>query len=153
MKYLFPSPHFQFICVFCPKVVSCRQCIVGPLFVIQSATLCLLIGAFSPLTIKIITDKYRSSHCGTEERNLTRNHEVVGLIPGLSGLRVWHCHELWCRSQTWLRADLVLLWLWHRPAAVDLIQLLAWEPPYGVGAALKKKIKQKNPICIYILPF
>ena len=20
----------------------------------------------------------------------------------LSGLRIWHCRELWCRSQTWL---------------------------------------------------
>ena len=25
----------------------------------------------------------RSPHLGAEERNLTRNHEVVGLIPGL----------------------------------------------------------------------
>ena len=22
----------------------------------------------------------------------------------LSGLRIWHCPELWCRSQTWLRS-------------------------------------------------
>ena len=37
--------------------------------------------------------------------NLTRNHEVVGSIPGLallSGLRVRHCLELWCRLQTLL---------------------------------------------------
>ena len=20
----------------------------------------------------------------------------------LSGLRIWHCHQLWCKSQTWL---------------------------------------------------
>ena len=25
-----------------------------------------------------------SSHCGAAEMNLTRNHEVVGLIPGLA---------------------------------------------------------------------
>ena len=40
--------------------------------------------------------------------------------------------------------DLMLLWLWHRLAAVTLIQPLAWEPPYAVGAALKKKKKKKK---------
>ena len=29
----------------------------------------------------------------------------------------------------------VLLWLWCRPAAIALIQPLAWEPPYAMGAA------------------
>ena len=36
-------------------------------------------------------------------------------------------------------SDLVLLWLWCRPAAVAPIRPLAWEPPYAVGTALKKK--------------
>ena len=36
-------------------------------------------------------------------------------------------------------SDLALLWLWCRPAAAALIGPLAWEPPYAVGAALKKK--------------
>ena len=36
---------------------SCRQQIVGYSFFIQSATLCLLIGAFSPLTFKVIIDR------------------------------------------------------------------------------------------------
>ena len=57
--------------------------------------------------------------------NLTRNHEVVGSIPGLA---------------QW---DLALLWLWHRPAAVAPIQPLAWGPPYAKGVALKKKKKRK----------
>ena len=35
--------------------------------------------------------------------------------------------------------DLSLLWLWHRPAAVAPIGLLAWEPPYAAGAALKRQ--------------
>ena len=43
------------------------------------------------------------------------------------------------------RSDLVLLWLWHRPAATALIQHLAWEPPYATDAALKRqKNKNKN---------
>ena len=36
-----------------------------------------------------------------------------------------------------LGLDLVLLWLWQRLAAAALIQFLAWESPYAVGAALK----------------
>ena len=33
------------------------------------------------------------------------------------------------------------LWLWCRLAATALIRLLAWEPPYVAGTALKKKKK------------
>ena len=36
-------------------------------------------------------------------------------------------------------SDPMLLWLWHRPAAIAPIRPLAWEPPYAAGAALKKK--------------
>ena len=39
-------------------------------------------------------------------------------------------------------SDPVLLWLWHRPAAVALIRFLAWKFPYASGVALKRK-KQK----------
>ena len=45
-------------------------------------------------------------------------------------------------------SDLAWLWLWLRlwcrPAAVTLIRLLAWEPPYAAGAALKSKTKQNK---------
>ena len=36
--------------------------------------------------------------------------------------------------------DLALLWLWCRLAAVAPIRTLAWESPYAMGVALKKKI-------------
>ena len=78
---------------------------------------------FCNLKLKV---KSRRSYCGAVEANPTRNREVVGSIPGLTqGVK-----------------DLALLWLWHRPAAVALIRLLAWEPSYATGAGLKsKKIK------------
>ena len=60
----------------------------------------------------------------------------VRFLALLSGLGIWHCCELWCRLQ--IRSDLTLLWLWCRPAAP--IWPLAWEPPYAVDVALKKKI-------------
>ena len=42
--------------------------------------------------------------------------------------------------------DLVLLWLWHRPAATAPIRPLAWEPPYAMGSSPRKgkKIKKKK---------
>ena len=40
--------------------------------------------------------------------------------------------------------DLVLLWLWHRPAAEALIKPLAWEPPYAASVALKRQKKKEK---------
>ena len=76
--------------------------------------------------------KHLQSSChGAVETNLTRNHEVAGL---LSGLRIW----CFC--------DDVLLW--HRLAAVAPIGPLAWELLYALGAAIKAKKKKKK-----VLPF
>ena len=41
-------------------------------------------------------------------------------------------------------SDLVLLWLWHRLAAVAMIQPLVWELPYATGVTLKNKQTQKK---------
>ena len=37
------------------------------------------------------------------------------------------------------RCGLNMVLLWRGPAAIALIQPLAWEPPYAVGVSLKKK--------------
>ena len=49
-------------------------------------------------------------------------------------------------------SDLMLLWLWCRPAATAPIRPLAWEPPYAARAAQengkktkKKKKRKKQP--------
>ena len=36
-----------------------------------------------------------------------------------------------------------MLWLWHRPAAVAPIPLLAWELPYAENEALRDQKKKK----------
>ena len=41
-------------------------------------------------------------------------------------------------------SDPALLWLCCGPAATAPIRSLAWEPPYAMGAALKKKPKKKK---------
>ena len=66
----------------------------------------------------------------------------VQSLASLSGLRIWHCHELWYRSQMWLGSG--VLWLLCRLAAAALIQALAWEHPYATGVALKSKKKNKT---------
>ena len=59
MEYLFPSPHFQSVCVTSDlNWVFCRQHIYESCFCIHLATLCLLIGALSPFTFKVMTVRY-----------------------------------------------------------------------------------------------
>ena len=58
-RNIFFHPLTFNLCVsFALKWASCRQHIVGSCFLIPSATLCLLIGAFRPLTFKVISDTY-----------------------------------------------------------------------------------------------
>ena len=47
--------------------------------------------------------------------------------------------------------DPPLLWLWCRPAAVALIQPLAWGLPCAAGMALKRKKKKKKKTILSIL--
>ena len=49
-------------------------------------------------------------------------------------------------------SDPTWLWLWRGPAAVTLIQSLAWEPPHAASAAPEKK-KKKQRETLYIMMY
>ena len=88
--------------------------------------------------IWLIGRKGRSSRHGAVEMNPTRNHEApVRSLASLSGLKIWHFCEVWCRSQTRLRSGMAVA-----VAAIDPIRSLAWEP--AVGAALKRQKDKKK---------
>ena len=75
--------------------------------------------------------------CGSVVMEATSTHEDEGLIPG---------------PVQWIK-DPALLWLWYKLAAEALIQPLAWELSYAVGAGLKrqKKKKKKKKVCFQLI--
>ena len=60
----------------------------------------------------------------------------------LSGLRMQHCRELWCRSQMQLGCCVAVALAQAGSYSSDLT--LAWEPPHAVGVVLKKHKDRKN---------
>ena len=54
MQYIFPSSHFQSICILRLKSVSSRQHIYGSCFCIHSSSLCLSVGTFNPFMVKSV---------------------------------------------------------------------------------------------------
>ena len=82
---------------------------------------------------------FRSSRLGAEEMNPTRNHEVADSISDFAQWVGESSIAMSCGVGRRRGLDLVLLWLWHRPAAKAPIGPLAWELPYATSVALKKK--------------
>ena len=88
-----------------------------------------------------IKDYFKMSGLGSShlaQRKQIRLGTMRLQVQSLASLRIRHCCGVGHRCG-W---DLALLWLWRRMAAVPLIWLLAWQPPYAAGVALRKK-KQK----------
>ena len=72
----------------------------------------------------------------------TMRLQVLSLA-SLSGLRIWRCRELWCRSQMRLRSGVAMALA--RPVATAPIQPLAWETPcHGCDPKKRQKTKKKK---------
>ena len=76
--------------------------------------------------------------------NLTKNHEVVGLIPALAlwvkeSIIAVSC-DVGCRCSS----NPTLLWLWHRLGSYNSDETPAEEPPHAAGVALEKAKRQKK---------
>ena len=83
--------------------------------------------------------------------NPTRNHEVaVRSLNSLSGLRIRHCSELWCRSQTRLRSHIAVAVAWAGGYSCDSTPILGTSICHGCGP---KETKTKNTMSEdYIFP-
>ena len=66
--------------------------------------------------------------------NPTRNHEVVGSIPGHAQWVKLLALPVSCGVGHTCGSDPMLLQLWRRPETTALIRPLAWEPPHATGA-------------------
>ena len=56
--------------------------------------------SLSNFNIFFIERPSKNSLCDSAVINTVSTHEDLGLIPALlGGLRIQHCHELWCRLQ------------------------------------------------------
>ena len=60
----------------------------------------------------------------------------------LSGLRIWHCSELWCRLQMWHRSGIAMAVGVASSCSSDSTSSLGTS--YAAGMALKRKTKTKT---------
>ena len=67
----------------------------------------------------------------------------VWSLASLSGLRIWHCGELWCRSKTWLGSGIAVAMTLARGHSSDLTPRLGTSICHRCGP---KKTKKKRKI-------
>ena len=67
----------------------------------------------------------------------------------LSGLRIWHCHELQSRLQMWLGSHIAMAVVWANSCSLDLTPGLKTSTHLWCGP---KKKKEKKPVNKAISP-
>ena len=83
-----------------------------------------------------------SSHCGLVITNPTSIPEDSFLsLALLSGLRIWHCHELWCRSKMRLGSCIAMAVVWAGSCSSYSPSSLGTSICHGCGL---KKVRKKE---------
>ena len=78
-----------------------------------------------------------------EVTNLNSIHEDMGSILALlRGLRIRHCHELWCRSQTWLGSHVAVAVAQASSCGSNVTPNPGTSFSHGCGPKKKKKKKR-----------
>ena len=70
---------------------------------------------------------------------------VLSLAP-LSGLRIWYCRELWCRSQKWLRSRIAMALAWAGGCSSNWIPSLGTSTCHGCSPKKTERQKRKKKI-------
>ena len=68
----------------------------------------------------------------------------VRFLASLSGLRIWHCCELWDRSQMWLRSGVAVAVVWASSYSSDETPSLGTSICHRCGPKKKKKKERKR---------
>ena len=68
----------------------------------------------------------------------------VQSLASLSGLRIWHCHELWCRLQMWLGSCVAVAVVLACSCSSDSTPSLGTSICHGCGRRKDKKDKNKK---------
>ena len=81
----------------------------------------------------------------------------VPSLASISGLRIWYCSEVCCRSQMWLGSHIITALVQAGGYSSTMSPSLGtWDPPHAVGAALqrqRKKEKEKIHLGFFPLSF
>ena len=75
----------------------------------------------------------------------------VQSLGSLSGVRIWHCSELWCRLQTWFRSGFVVAVEWVGGYSFNLTPSLEASICHGCGSQKTKANKWTRGILPCIL--
>ena len=99
-------------------------------------------------------EHFKSSYHGTSETNRLGTMRLqVPSLASLSALRIWHCRELWCRSQMWLGSGIAVAVAVAGSYSPDSTPSLG--PSICHGCSPKKqsqKKKKQNPKNVSTLP-
>ena len=82
------------------------------------------------------------SWLSSQQTQLASMRMQVWSLTSISGLRIRHCPELWCRSQIWLESCVAVVYASNYRSNWTL----AWEPPYTVECGPKKTKRPKKKV-------